>query len=309
MQPADQAAALAEGVLGGDRRALARAISMVEDDRPGADELLRLLYPKGGRSHVVGVTGAPGSGKSTLVDRLIEHLRGEGRQVGVIAVDPSSPFTGGALLGDRIRMQRHISDPGVFVRSMSSRGRLGGLADATSKALALMEAARFDPILIETVGVGQSEVEVMEVADTTVVVLAPGWGDEIQTAKAGILEGADVFCVNKDDLPGADQLVAALTLMLDLVPEEAPLRPPIVRCSSQEGRGIDELWRAVEHHRSSPGFAERRRRRAAAELRRAVAARLAAAVEERIEPDLVAAICDRRLDPWSAAAELVGGSG
>jgi|FLYL01.1.fsa_nt_gi LAO/AO transport system kinase len=298
---------LARRVAEGDRRSLARAISLVEDDRPGAAELLGELYPRGGGAHVVGFTGWPGSGKSTLVDRVIAHLR-PARKVAVLAIDPASPFTGGALLGDRIRMQRHTSDLGVYVRSMSNRGRLGGVADATFKALTVIEAAGYDPVLVETVGVGQAETEIVEVAHTTVVVLAPGWGDDVQVAKAGLLEAADVFCINKDDQPGADRLAAALEAMLDLADPSARWRPPVVRCSAELDRGVDLLWEAVEAHRRhlAPDFGERARLRARAELTKAALGLVTRRVEAGISPDLVERVAARRQDPWSAARELIG---
>lgn len=289
----------------GDRRALARAISLVEDRRPGGDRLLALLYPRGGAAAVVGVTGAPGTGKSTLVDRLVRHLRSEQRRVGVVAVDPSSPFTGGALLGDRIRMQDHAADPGVFIRSMSSRGHLGGLAATTDRVVALLDAAGFDPVLVETVGVGQSEVEVARAADTTVVVVTPQWGDGVQAAKAGLLEAGDVFVVNKADLPGVDLVVRDLTQMLELGETRAWV-PPVVVCSAATGEGTAAVWEAVEGHLAAGEPAARRRSRARHELERAVAARIAARLGDgRLDPDLVAAVEERRIDPWSAAARLV----
>jgi LAO/AO transport system kinase len=296
-------------LVDGDTRALARAISVTEDGRTGAERVLELAYPAGGSARVVGVTGAPGSGKSTLVSKLIEHCRSRGERVAVVAVDPSSPISGGSVLGDRIRMQDHVDDPSVFVRSMSSRGHLGGLADATAKAICLIDAAGYDTILVETVGVGQSEVEVAVDSDTTVVVVTPGWGDSVQAAKAGLLEVGHVFVVNKADRPGADEAAAALTEMLEMGGEHRQWVPPVVSTSARDGVGITHLADALDRHAAflSEGrrLDETRRRRALAEIRRAVRSRVAVA-ENRIAPELVDAVAARRTDPWTAAAALDG---
>lgn len=300
---------LASGVAAGDRRSLARSISIIEDRRDGHHELITRLYPEGSETPILGITGAPGAGKSTLVDGLVSLLRDRGLQVAVLAVDPSSPFTGGALLGDRVRMQSHASDPGVFIRSMSSRGHLGGLADATSRVLVALDAAGFDLLIVETVGVGQSEVEIVETADTTAVLLAPGWGDGIQAAKAGILEIGDVLVVNKADLPGADSVVAELKQMISLGPDR-DWTPRIVKCSASKGDGIDRVWEAIEAHRrfleESGEAVEKRKARATLQVRRAVAARLHAQVDrDGIKPDVLDRVLDRDLDPWSAARFVV----
>lgn len=309
-RPSDPAG-LVDALRDGDVRALARAISIVEDGRPGAAEILSSCYRMGGRARIVGITGAPGSGKSTLTDRLIGVIRGQGGTVAVVAVDPSSPFSGGSILGDRIRMQRHVSDRSVFVRSMSSRGHLGGLADATAKVLALVDAAGFETILVETVGVGQSEVEVAGSADTTVVVVTPGWGDAVQAAKAGLLEVGDVFVVNKADRPGADEVARELIEMLELGPANRPWVPPIVTASALEGTGIGEVWEAIAAHtrflEDGDRLAAVRRERAAAELRRAAMARVSAHVGG-IDPALLDAVTERRLDPWAAAESVRGPS-
>ncbi len=301
--PGDIVAALSSG----DRRSLARAISHVEDDRSGASEIVAAAYQRGGAAHVIGVTGSPGAGKSTLTDQLIRRFRRHARSVGVVAVDPASPFTGGAILGDRIRMQDHVGDPGVFVRSMSSRGHLGGLADSSARVVALLDAAGFDPVIVETVGVGQSEVEVVETADTSVVVLTPGWGDGIQAAKAGILEIGDVFVVNKADLGGADAVVRDVTQMLELGPSRAWL-PPVVTCSAGTGEGIDGVMEAIaEHsrHVDSEAGRDQARRRIETTIRRAVTARLAASVGATpIPADVIDSVEARITDPWSVASSM-----
>lgn len=255
---------LVERILGGDGRAVARAITLIENEAPEKRMLLRDLYPFAGRAQIVGFTGSPGAGKSTLVDQVISYLRGAGLQVGVLAVDPSSPFTGGALLGDRIRMSRHAADPGVYIRSMGTRGAVGGLAKAARDVLYVLEAFGCDVILVETVGVGQSELDVLTVADTIGLVLTPGAGDHVQTAKAGIMEIADVYIVNKADLPGADALVREIELMLrDKASFREDWRPPIVRTVAARGEGTEAVWQAVRTHLAhleSGGWRAARRR-------------------------------------------------
>ncbi len=235
----------AERILAGDVRALARAATAIENRRPEAEALLAALFPHTGRAMIVGVTGAPGAGKSTLVDQLARALRAEGKTVGIIAVDPSSPYSGGAILGDRIRMQHHHGDAGVFIRSMATRGQMGGLARGTLEMALLLDAAGREAILIETVGVGQDEVEIARLADVTVVVLVPGMGDDVQAIKAGIMEIADVFAINKSDQPGADRLEQELRAMLLLASDHARLDTPIVRTVANEGKGTVELLGAV----------------------------------------------------------------
>jgi GTPase len=278
---------LVESVLSGDTRALARAITFVEDGRPEARPLLAALFPHAGKGLIVGVTGPPGAGKSTLVDRLTAHLRRRGRTVGVVAVDPTSPFSGGAILGDRIRMQSHATDDGVFIRSMATRGHLGGLAVATDQVLTVLGAAGRDVILVETVGVGQAEVDVVDSADVSLVVLVPGLGDEVQTMKAGILEIADLFVVNKADREGADRLEAEIEAMLSLAARERR-RPPIVRTVATEDRGVAELLEAVDEFRreaEAAGILERRHRaRLRRQLENAVRARLMAHVRRALSP-------------------------
>lgn len=247
---------LAEQIRGGDIRALARAATWIENRRPEAEPLLRELFPLTGRAMILGVTGAPGAGKSTLCDQITEALREEGKTVGVIAVDPTSPYTGGAILGDRIRMQRHHADPGVFIRSMATRGWLGGLASATTEMTMLLDAAGFDVVLVETVGVGQDEVEIARLADVTLVVLVPGMGDDVQALKAGIMEIADVFVINKADLPGAEKLQRELKSYLSMSNRADGWPPSIIETVASEGKGIAETLRAArEYHARGSGRA------------------------------------------------------
>lgn len=239
---------IAKGILKGDHRALARAISIVENEDPRKDEILKGIYASTGKAHIVGITGAPGSGKSSLVSALLHVVRQEVKNIGVIAVDPSSPFTGGAILGDRIRMQEHFQDKDIFIRSMGSRGSLGGLSRATRDTVKLLDAFGKKLIIIETVGVGQSEVDIMENADTVIVVLTPGSGDGIQIIKAGIMEIADVFVVNKADLPDASRMDTEINIMLDMG-EEKEWRPPVVQTVALEGLGVNDLWDRIKEHR------------------------------------------------------------
>jgi len=305
-------AGLSERLMDGNARALARAISLAEENAPSAVELLRELFPRTGKARVLGVTGPPGAGKSSLVDRLISHYREAGCRVGVIAVDPSSAYSGGAILGDRVRMQRHAGDEDVFIRSMATRGHLGGLARASNDAIDLLDAAGFDPILVETVGVGQDEVEVVTTADAVAVVLVPGMGDDIQAIKAGILEIADFFVINKADREGVDRLHADLDYMLSLGSYEQRPRPGVLRTIAIRDEGVvqlrDELDRFLERERGQR--IERRRERSQARLLAVLTERLMARALERVltterMEQLVEAIADRRLDPYSAVDGIV----
>src|SRR4051812_3986729 len=239
---------LVEQVLAGDRRGMARAISLVEDGAPELEALSAGIFPKTGNAATVGLTGSPGVGKSTLTEQLVRAARSRERTVAVLAIDPTSPFTGGALLGDRLRMQAHATDPGVFIRSMATRGHLGGMALAAPEAVRILDASGKDVVVVETVGVGQAEVEVAHATDTTLVVVSPGWGDAVQVAKAGILEIADVFVVNKSDKDGAGEAARDLRHMLKMGAEMA-WTPPVVQTSATTGEGIDELWEAIEGRR------------------------------------------------------------
>ncbi len=307
---------LAEAVAAGDRRALARAISLVENDDPRGWELVRALYPRTGRARVVGFTGPPGAGKSTLIARLVEHARNQGRTVGVLSIDPSSPFTQGAVLGDRIRLSEHFLDPGVFIRSMANRGALGGLAEAALQAVLLMDAAGREEIFVETVGVGQAEVDIVDNADTVVLVLIPGSGDSIQALKAGVMEIPDVICVNKADHPLTDTMVREIRSVLSLGPQQG-WRVPIVRTEASRGEGVSELAAKIAEHRAqieaAGELAERRRRNLRNEVLTIAAARLRRRLEAAVADDprlqaLLDEVVARRLDPASAAERLLAGA-
>ncbi len=305
---------LADGVRGGDRRALARAISLVEDRDPLSYELVRELYPETGSAFVVGVTGPPGVGKSSLISALVRHLRAGEKTVGVISVDPSSPFTQGALLGDRIRLSDHFLDPGVFIRSMGTRGHLGGLSEATLQAALLLDAAGKDIVLLETVGAGQSEVEVIGIADTVLLVLMPGSGDSVQALKAGIMEIPDVIAINKMDHPAAKTMLNEVRSILAL-DREREWRPPIVLTEAVRGENVAELWGKIEEHRGfleSDGLLEERRRRnLAGEVFSAATSRAKAHLQSTVaeKPELARLldrVQSRELDPLSAVREILG---
>ena len=308
---------LTTAVLAGDRTALPRLLSVVEGGGLPAREVGRRVYTRGRGGYTVGITGPPGAGKSTLTDRLIASLRGAGSEVAVLAVDPSSPYSGGALLGDRVRMMDHALDGGVFVRSMATRGHLGGLALAVPEALRVLDAAGFPTVLVETVGVGQSEVEIAGAADTTMVVLTPGAGDSVQANKAGLLEVADIFVINKADHPQADELERDLSFMMDLTAWPDGWRPPVVRTVAVTGSGVDGVLGAIDSHRThlasvvgaSSLLDQRRARRSLDELRRVLIARLdsqvRATVGESRYRQLMDAVAARQIDPWTAADEIV----
>jgi GTPase len=304
---------LVDGVRAGDRRALARAISLVESSDPLAVDVVRDIYPDTGRTYAVGVTGPPGVGKSTLISSLLTPIRARGRSVGVVSVDPSSPFTRGALLGDRIRLAEHFLDPGVFIRSMGTRGHLGGLAEATLQAVLLLDAAGKDIVFVETVGAGQSEVEVIGVADSVLLVLQPGSGDSIQALKAGIMEIPDVIAINKMDHPAAKTMLREVRTILGLEPDR-PWQPPIVLTEATRGENVPALWDEIEAHRA---FLERealldarRRKNLAGEVLAIASSRAALHLEDAVARDpelagLLEAVQRRELDPLSAVNEIL----
>jgi LAO/AO transport system kinase len=301
-------------LLGGDRRALARVVTLIENGAPETRAILAELHAHGGRAHIVGFTGSPGAGKSTLVTQLARELRRRNLRLAVVAVDPTSPFTGGAILGDRIRMQELAGDPNVFIRSMASRGNLGGLAAATRDVVRALDAAGFDLVIIETVGAGQAEVEIVRAAQTVVVVTVPGMGDDIQAIKAGILEIADIFVVNKADRPGADQTVAELRMLLSLDAQrnERAWRVPILKTSAATGEGVPELADKLAAHLASlketGQLASRSGRQARSEmlalLHQALLERIAATISADEWNRLIEEVVEREKDPYTAAAEL-----
>jgi LAO/AO transport system kinase len=308
-------AKLAERLLAGDKRALAKAISLIENDEPAGWELVREVYPRTGRARIIGLTGPPGVGKSTLIGALTAEMRKADRQVAVLSIDPSSAFTQGALLGDRIRLSDHFLDAGVFIRSMASRGALGGLSEATLQAALLMDASGKDDVFIETVGVGQAEIDIVDHGDTVVLVLMPGSGDSIQALKAGVMEIPDVICVNKADHPMTDTMIREIRGVLSLGPK-ASWRVPIVRTEAAKGEGVAELAEKVSEHRAhieAEGTLDERRARnlrnevlelAAARLRRSLEASVA---DDPATADLLDRVVRRELDPASAATELLEG--
>ena len=304
---------LVAGVRAGDSRALARAISLVENHDPQAQALVRELYPETGQAYAIGVTGPPGVGKSTLIGTLVRHVRGLGRTVGVVSVDPSSPFSQGALLGDRIRLSDHFLDPGVFIRSMGSRGHLGGLAEATLQALLLLDAAGRDVIFLETVGTGQSDVEVVGIADAVLLVLMPGSGDSVQALKAGIMEIPDVIVVNKMDHPAAKAMVSDVRAVLALDPD-VDRRPQLLSTEAVSGEGVEQLWDALESRRSALAaggeLQARRRRNLAGEVVAVATGRARDRIERALESndalrELIAAVQRRELDPLTAVDAVV----
>ncbi len=305
---------LVERALAADRAAIAKLISLVEQGGNSADAAVARLFPRTGRAYTVGITGAPGSGKSTLTDKLIGLIRATGDEVGVLAIDPTSPFSGGAILGDRVRMQDHATDEGVYIRSMATRGHLGGLSLATPQAIRILDAAGKPFVLVETVGVGQVEVEVAGAADTTIVVVNPGWGDAVQANKAGLLEIADLFVVNKADRDGAAETVRDLDAMLDLS-GALEWRPRIVQAVATTGRGVDDVWDGVAEHRAFLEENDRLKVRRDARLRDELHSIVRARLEQRVAghatgerfEKLVGQVSRRELDPYAAADELLSG--
>jgi len=309
MEAATDVDGLVAGVLAGERRAVARAISLVEDGRPELERLSAGIYGATGRAATLGITGAPGVGKSTLAAALVAAARAQGRRVAVLAVDPTSPYTGGALLGDRVRMQEHATDPDVFIRSMATRGHLGGMALAAPEAVRILDAAGYDLIFVETVGVGQAEVDVAAATDTTLVVLAPGLGDAVQMAKAGILEVADLFVVNKADRDAAGEVARELRQMLHLGTARER-EPQVLSTAASLGDGVDAVWAAIEEHRTwaegSGARDAKRRARLVAEVESLAAERFRLAVAAALtdDPALATDLVERRVDPYGAAAAL-----
>lgn len=306
--------ALVDELRSGNPRALARAISTVEDRTPNAAELLKSLFPHTGRAQVIGLTGAPGAGKSTLVDQLAREYRKQGKTVGIIAVDPTSPYTGGAILGDRIRMGSHFADPGIYIRSMATRGSLGGLARTTADVASVMDASGRDVILIETVGVGQDEVDIVRLADVTVVILVPGMGDDVQTIKAGIMEIADIFVINKSDRDGAERVEREIRAMQSLAVRHDEWVPPVVKTVASEGKGLEDLAKAVANYqeflnRNDIGKQKRVqnwRDRLIEMLRDTLLERVMREQNGRVDA-YAAEIAEHKRDPYSLVEEIVGG--
>jgi LAO/AO transport system kinase len=308
----------AEQILAGNVRAISTAISAIEDHDPRAEGLLKQIFPSTGQAYVVGTTGAPGTGKSTLVDRLAAQYRQRGERLGIIAVDPTSPYTGGAILGDRIRMQGHADDAGIFIRSMATRGFLGGLARTTGDVVLVLDASGRHTVLIETVGVGQDEVDIVRLADCTLVVLVPGLGDDVQSMKAGLIEIADIFVLNKADREGADRLEQQLSAMLRLAPERNGWKPPVVRTVATENKGIDDLREAIARFGKHFDLSVERRNKRIAHWKQRLLAMAVERFTERAWPGtegetaleaLALEVADRKKDPYTALRELLSRAG
>ncbi len=303
---------LLERALAGDTRSIGRLISLVEADSPASKEIMKTVYPKTGRAQVIGITGSPGAGKSTFVNRLIAQFRAEGKQVGVIAIDPSSPFTGGAILGDRLRMQDHAVEEGVFIRSMGSRGNLGGVSRGTHEGALILDACGFDVVIIETVGVGQSEVDIVKIADTVCLILTPGMGDDVQIMKAGIMEIADVFVVNKADKEGADKVAADVQVMLKMLSEREWV-PPVALVSSNKNTGVGEVKDIIKKHSDYLPDSEEGKRRRWSQLEMEVEAILSSEIsllvenawKERRTDGVMEELSSRKADPYTLAGEIM----
>jgi LAO/AO transport system kinase len=304
---------LANNVINGDKRSIARAITLIENNGEKAQRLIALLYPHTGKTHIVGITGPGGSGKSTLIEKIISELRRRGKTVGVVATDPSSPFTGGAFLGDRIRMQKFTTDDDVFIRSMATRNVPGGIAKATREAVMVLDAAGKDVVIVETVGAGQAEVDIIKVAHTVVVVFAPGLGDEIQAIKAGIMEIADIFVVNKADLENANKAVTDIKASLELNTKEKAWKPPVLQTIALTGEGIEQLVNEIFQHKTfleKGAGISKRRKKVETELVEAIKDKVADLIIEKLRKkkgfnELVEKILNRKIDPYSAATKLV----
>jgi LAO/AO transport system kinase len=306
---------LVRRIRDGELRALARAISMVEDHAPEAAELLKALFPYSGNALLLGLTGSPGAGKSTLVDHIARQYRKEGKTIGIVAIDPTSPFSGGAILGDRIRMQSHHADTGIYIRSMATRGSLGGLASTTADVATVLDASGRDLVVVETVGVGQDEVEIVRLADVTIVVLVPGMGDDVQTIKAGIMEIADIFVINKSDRDGAERVEREIRAMQSLAARKDNWTPTIVKTVAHEGKGVPELLEAIEGYREFSQKSERARERRIENWRERIAQMLRDALYQRVVTDYLggpeaqryaAEVAEHKRDPYSLVEEIIG---